>query len=38
MVGDAREHVAQLGFGIKAVQSRRADQAVERRSAFATCI
>lgn len=35
MIGDAREHLAQVGLRIQAVQLRRTDQAVDRRGAFA---
>ncbi len=35
MLGDAREHLAQIGLGIQAVEFRRADQAVDRRGTLA---
>jgi len=38
VVGDARQHFTQIGFGIEAVELRRTDQAVDRRSAFPTSI
>lgn len=38
MVGDAREHVAQLAFGVETVQLRRADQAVNRGGTLAARI
>ena len=34
MVGDAGQHLAQIGFGIEAVELGRTDQAVDRRGAF----
>ena len=38
VIGDAREHVAQVGFGIEAVELGRADQAVDRGGALAAGI
>ena len=31
MVGDTRQHLAQIGFGIETVEFRRTNQAVDRR-------
>lgn len=38
MGGEAREHVAQVLFGVKVVEFRRADQGVEGCGTFATLI
>jgi len=38
VIGDAREHVAEVGFRIDAVQLGRADQAVDRGGAVAAGI
>ena len=38
MLGDALEHVAQIGFGIEAIELRGAEQRVDRRGAFAAGI
>jgi hypothetical protein len=38
MVGDTREHVAQILFGIQAVEFGRADQGIEGGGAFAAFI
>jgi hypothetical protein len=34
MVGDTRQHLAQIGFGIETVELRRTDQAVDDGGAF----
>lgn len=38
MIGDAGQHVAEIGFGIKAIEFGTADQAVNRGGAFAAGI
>jgi hypothetical protein len=38
MVGDAREHFMQIGFGIEAVEFCRTDQAVDGRRPLPACI
>jgi len=38
MIGDAREHVAQIAFRVEAVEFSRADQAVEDSRAFTPSI
>ena len=38
MIGDAGQHVAEIGFGIETVEFSGADQAVDRGGAFATGI
>ena len=38
VVGDAREHVPQIGFGIDAIEFRGADQAVDRSGSFTASI
>ena len=38
VVGDAREHIAQVGFGIKAVEFGRSDQAIDSGGALAAGI
>ena len=37
MVGDARQHFPQIGFGVETVELRRTNQAADRRGAFAEC-
>src|SRR5947207_15168201 len=34
MIGGAGQHLAQIGFGIKTVEFRRTDQAIDRSGAF----
>jgi hypothetical protein len=36
MVGDTRQHLAQIGFGIETIEFRRTDQAVDGSGAFST--
>jgi hypothetical protein len=38
MVGDTRQHLVQIGFGIETIELRRTDQTVDRRGALAASI
>ena len=38
VVGDAREHIAQVGFGVEAVEFGRSDQAIDSGGALAAGI
>jgi hypothetical protein len=38
MIGDAGQHIAQIGFGIEAIEFRRTNQAVDGCCAFSACI